>query len=273
MSVGRIYLDQSVGLFRELDDRKGLARALWRRGQQKTHLGDAAGRTDLFEARNLAREAGDMWTMAMVYVTLTRAALNAGNLTEAKSHASEGLKVAEASRSAQGLGWVYYQLGRVAYSEGKLADARDYLEQSVLATRDAEEALLTGDALTLLGQVEGMLGDDARARELLGRSLSIYTRIGIPLRIAMASIAAANLAITRHSYAQGARLLGAAESIYPPLLTRLEHWDRAEYEAIRGTAQAALGKDSFDRAWVEGRAMMSEQAIEYALAMEARPDD
>jgi DNA-binding CsgD family transcriptional regulator len=64
---------------------------------------------------------------------------------------------------------------------------------------------------------------------------------------------------------EAARLFGAAEAIRNRTgLVRFKIYD-AEYESSVATARNALERDEFDRAWDEGGALSTSEAIAYAL--------
>jgi hypothetical protein len=66
----------------------------------------------------------------------------------------------------------------------------------------------------------------------------------------------------------GVRLLGASEALREALRVNLprfrQDWEYKRAPMLAGIL-AILGKDAFEQAWVEGRKMMLDEAIEYAL--------
>ena len=61
------------------------------------------------------------------------------------------------------------------------------------------------------------------------------------------------------------RLFGAAEALREVLKGSLLPDERAGYERSIAEARAQLDEDTFAAAWTEGRAMMPEQAVLFAL--------
>ena len=63
---------------------------------------------------------------------------------------------------------------------------------------------------------------------------------------------------------RGTRLLGAAEAMLESIGAALEPVDRVPYAQSLASARSQLGDEQFESARQEGRAMSSEEAIEYA---------
>ena len=72
---------------------------------------------------------------------------------------------------------------------------------------------------------------------------------------------------------RAARLLGAAEVLQGSIDYSLPLPDQTDYQDVVTNTRAALGDATFAAAWAEGRAMTLEQAIEYALAADTRPEE
>jgi hypothetical protein len=84
------------------------------------------------------------------------------------------------------------------------------------------------------------------------------------------NVAATRVALSNGDYEQAGRLFGATETLRAALGLRREAVEQAHHDQRVAATRAALAKESFDAAWAEGRAMTLEQAIEYALADEAK---
>jgi hypothetical protein len=66
---------------------------------------------------------------------------------------------------------------------------------------------------------------------------------------------------------------GAAKGLIEALDEHLAPSDQADYEHYVSTVRAGMGDKAHAAAWAEGRAMTLEQAIEYALAADTRPEE
>jgi len=73
------------------------------------------------------------------------------------------------------------------------------------------------------------------------------------------------LASAQNQMERAARLIGAAETLYPPLRFEMSAKARVEHDQAVAAARAALGKEAFTAAWGKGKKMTLDQAIAYAL--------
>jgi len=163
----------------------------------------------------------------------------------------------------------------VAYVQGDYASARSLFEESLAISRELGSKLSIAQSLNSLANVAWSEGDYATARTLLEESLAIRRELGNKLGIAVCLAGLGGVAAgmgqaqarlqTRVQAQWGARLLGAAEALLEAMSAVLEADDRIVYEQGKASARAQLSAEEFEKAWVEGRAMSMEQAIEYAL--------
>ena len=74
---------------------------------------------------------------------------------------------------------------------------------------------------------------------------------------------------------RAAWLFGAAEAMLEEVgAPRYAHaQDRTLHEGAVGALRSRLGEEAFETAWSDGRAMPSEQAIEYVLATPVTPEE
>ena len=77
------------------------------------------------------------------------------------------------------------------------------------------------------------------------------------------------IACARGHYRRAAVLFSAAKQIQESLRSTRERDYQAEIDQYVKSTRTSLGEQAFSTAWAAGRAMTLEQAIEYALAMEA----
>ena len=67
------------------------------------------------------------------------------------------------------------------------------------------------------------------------------------------------------------KMLRGSHPVYGLPLTHLPPIDRVKYENALSATRAALGDESFERAWREGREMTLEDAVEYVLSGQVTP--
>ena len=89
---------------------------------------------------------------------------------------------------------------------------------------------------------------------------SIACKIGLPAVLEFL----AQMASTDQSYAEAARLLGAAQGIRQRTGEVRYEIYQADHETLLNTIRNAMGQHDFDAAWDEGTALTTEEAISYA---------
>jgi predicted ATPase/class 3 adenylate cyclase len=220
------FLEESAALYREIDDKRGLARALNNLGNNVADGGDWRRAEALYqESVDLARELRDKERLSQAVNNLGWAALCQEHYERATEALEEGLAVAQ-SQGDQGLvGAIDLNLGWVA-----------------------------------LGQ-----GDDARASALFGEALERFRMLEDPLNIAECLEGFAGLAGAQGEGERAARLYGAAASLRKSLGAPLLPGDRPRYERQLSAARSLVAEDVWEAAWLEGHAMTLDQAVSYAL--------
>src|SRR5207248_1325716 len=144
-----------------------------------------------------------------------------------------------------------------------------------------------GFTLLALARMHTDQGDYSTARSLCEESLSTLTQVGTQWGIVWTLDAQAEVAMRQGDYerarslreesfaegvgAQGqtdraARLLGAAQALRETLGAPLPPVERPDDERQKAIVRSAMGEEPFAAAWEEGRAMVLEQAVTYALA-------
>src|SRR5262249_55261196 len=124
-------------------------------------------------------------------------------------------------------------------------------------------------ALHNLAAVELVQGNHGKGETLLRESLDISRKLKHREGIAMGLVGFAGVAIAKGQQDRAARLLGATDVLLGTLGLRLDHPDQIEYNGCVEAARTALGDTAFATSRAEGRAMTLEQAVEYALSVEA----
>jgi tetratricopeptide (TPR) repeat protein len=153
-----------------------------------------------------------------------------GDTQAARTLLAEALALQERTGDKEGRVFSYLALARTATHEGDVAEAADALRR----------------ALHLIEELD--------YREVHG-----YWLLGC-----------AELASVRGEHLHAARLLGAADADFERLrLTRLQAGDRRMRETIETAALAALGRDAFLQAVLQGVEITDEQALPESVGAES----
>lgn len=113
------------------------------------------------------------------------------------------------------------------------------------------------------------LGDQRRARELCEEGIEMSWQRSMKRATAVHLHVSASLAGSQGRSIRSARLWGAAQAQYEGISTVFSPLERHLFDPYVTAARARLDGAAWEAAWAEGRAMTTEQAIEYALEKEA----
>jgi predicted ATPase len=218
-------LEESLALFRELDDAMGITHVLLRRAWA------AQGQKDypyvhvlLEEAEARARQAGDEVIIAWISSTKGLLALEQDqDLISAKTHLESSLPLFREARMQMGVKNVLSWLGSLELELGNLREAQAR-NQEFLSLREIEP------------------GDPYFPANLM---------------------TSARIASARGQFERAAKLLGTTKSImlaFKPDTSEIPNFD-SDVAALR----EQLGEAAFVEAWAAGEAMTLKQVIAYAL--------
>ena len=195
----------------------------------------------------------------LAYAAKAVAALAAGDFASAASASSAALERLGDNAAFAALN--VNPAAVVALIAGKYAEARVMTDKAVSVRRGWHLACALGDgARVALAQ-----GEVERARSDAGKALAEIVRVQAyqPLPDILEILATISVANGNHDV--GIRLFGAAQSMRDRTqLVRLPFFDHDHARAV-ATARTALGQEDFDRAWAEGTALSTDDAIAYAL--------
>ena len=225
----RPLIEESLGLFRRLEDEPGIADALCTAGLI------ALGQDQYDEGLAFLEEA----------VTLN-------------------LKVGRKRAAGAMLGYA----ATVPLAQGDLAQARRLAERALSLSRASKGARdVVYVALHPMAAVARTEGDHERAERLLEESLMLSVEIGDESNVAYCLEGLAGIAAFEDNLERAAQLWGAAEALLEAteVIAYPHASDRSHYEHQVADARARLEEEVWKRAWAQGRAMTREQAIEYAL--------
>ncbi len=218
-------VEQSLALWRMLDDQRGLGWSLWLGGLVKGRHDSGAGLVLAEEGLALARAGGDR-TLA---------------------------------------GWCLWLIGELMRVQGDLERAAAFFEQGLAVAAERGDAAGIAFSLRSLAQVASYQGDYVQAtvhlKECLAVRLSLNDRWNIPDSLeGLAQVASAQGQVER-----AVRLYGAAEALREASGTTLLGARQGRREQHLDAAREALGETAFAAVWDEGRTMPAEQAIAYAV--------
>jgi predicted ATPase/DNA-binding XRE family transcriptional regulator len=269
--VGRSQLDESLAIWRALNDVRGMGRALVELAVIVAAQGDAARARSLNdEALALARAAGDRSYVALALHSLGILAGQEGDEATARSRLAESRGVWHELGASGMLSLASNSLGDLARSRGRFAEAAAYYRESLGLAEGAATRQMRAVYRHNLGHATHRLGDRDQARTLFAEALSRFRELGD--RRGMAECVAGLAGLVAESEPERtARVFAATSTIAADMGSRLNPSNQADYDYALAIARARLGDRAFDAAWAEGRSMTLEQAIAEAVRERALP--
>ncbi|HEY8284222.1 MAG TPA: tetratricopeptide repeat protein [Chloroflexota bacterium] len=217
--------DEALGLYRGLDDKRGIASCLNILALIARITGDFARATALHEeSLALVQEMGDRSGMARAMGNLGIVASDLGDFAAAAARYEEALHIYRVLEDEQGVAIMTVNLAEVLRYQEEYRRSSSLYQESLTMHRDA------GNKVGILACIEGL----------------------------------AALARTTGEAERAARLLGAAESLRARVGAGLHGNDKLDYERNLAALRADLPPETLAAAWAEGARMTMEQVVAYA---------
>ncbi len=219
------------------------------------------------EALTLSRELEDEAGTAAALFNLGITALFRAEFDRASAPLEEVLTLQRALGDMVGVARTLNALGFAA-----VAGWHDHKRAAVLHEESLALTRKTGDNFELvLSLILGALAslgknDYQRTEALLKEGLELSRRLKMKRHTVFHLHVAASLAAVRGQPVRAARLWGAAEALREVLGATFSPFQRNVYGPYIAAARAQLDEAEWEAAWAAGKAMSSEQAIEYALS-------
>jgi tetratricopeptide (TPR) repeat protein len=207
--------------------------------------------------------------MASGKLSIAYIALFEDKYDDAEEFAQESYKYALEVNSRRAIFFSLELLAKLEWARGRSPAFLKYAEQALTWAEKLDENYISVVALHLLGTALHLGGEHSKARqkskEALDLSLQdqfrgyyrdIYCWIFIQMGGAL---------IQAQRTEQGVRLLGASDTIRRSTSMWFYPYEIREREGFIAKARAQLGDDVFEKAWAEGTAMSTEEAVKYAL--------
>ena len=258
-----VFCEQALMLARAADDRWSMAWSLSNLGHYALHdLDQRAAALD--ESLALFRELDDAMGLTHTLGRRFFPSLLQQDYTQAQRFLDEAAARAHEGADAVMIGWAAYSRGALSWHRDRdLEGAKKHLEHSIVVFSDAHYQMGVHAAWSMLAEVDHALGDAGLARSRQMEALvSLWQNdpdrfFSIPVLAALATIARAEGRAERAATLFGAVSAGAASgSDEAP-----EKYAERDIAALRST----LGETAFTEAWAAGKAMTLEQVIDYAL--------
>jgi hypothetical protein len=154
-------------------------------------------------------------------------------------------------------------------SQGDLGRAALLTEESVALEQELGNRRGVSTGLYNLGWIALLQGDLGRATDLYRESLSLAWEIGLNPTVQSALEGFACVAREEGDAERAARLWGAAQTLHETKGIPRDIDFLAEADARISAVRSGIGEEAWEEAWGKGRVMTLDQAVSYALEVEA----
>jgi hypothetical protein len=140
-----------------------------------------------------------------------------------------------------------------------------YYDEALLLARELEDQWLIVYAMYHQGFAALFGGDPQKAMGLFKNCLSHFPQYSDKLIIAYILWGVGETAVMQGKSVLAARMFGAGESLSEEIGWVIPKAHRAIYDFFLATLRTQLDETTFAAAWMEGRSMTMERAIQFAL--------
>ncbi|MFN2165463.1 MAG: tetratricopeptide repeat protein [Anaerolineae bacterium] len=258
----RPHFQESLALFREMDDPWGLALALFHAGHAATVAGSGDGRERLVQSLELFQAAGNRWGTTLALYGLGVWAYRQEQFDLARTHLEQALAI----QREEGNNWLVARtlnrLGEVARCEQACERAKDLYQESLEHFEALGAEGWVASAQAGLGRVAGAQGDIRTALALLERAMAFYRRTGHTPGLLKCIEGVAGIFGSMGRPLLAVRLLSMTDAMHRAAQTKITPVDRLDRERHLASLRNQFNDHTFALAWGEGQAMSLQQAID-----------
>jgi predicted ATPase/DNA-binding SARP family transcriptional activator len=264
--VASALLNESLTLFRELNDTQGIAQTLEHLASVVRYQGDyRQAITLLEESLALFQKLEDKQGIAAVLSNLAMVSEYQGDYEQATTLLEHSLVLARKQGDTSMVAYSSRNLGMALLERGEHMQATRLFEESLVRSRELEDKRGIAYSVRALGMVAEYMGSYERAMALYRETLVLEQGLGNTSGIAWCLERLAGVLEVHGQVKQACRLFGAAEAVREAASTPMGASDRAVYDPHAAMVRAQLDDATFAAAWGEGQALSLDQAITEAL--------
>jgi predicted ATPase len=262
--TGLSLLMQSLALYRSINDKTDICDILIM--ISLINIDPAQRQVYLEEALALARERGDVITMAGALDNLGNLAMNLGNFPKARSWLEESLEI-QLPLGAPGYVFTLEYLSKLAMYEGRFGQARAYFDE-VLAM--CKKAGMTGAwpylwSVANLGYIALRDGDMVQAKEMFRLAIQQFEKVNGLIGVVYAIEGLASLSVKEKLLERAARLFSWTDAMREKISDQRPSIEQNNAERDLAVIHSQLNDVEFEKLSAEGCLLTTEQAIALAL--------
>jgi predicted ATPase len=263
---------ESLRVYTELNDQKGIAAQLCYVGEDLRQVGSSAEAREYFE-RSLAacRELRDGGAIAMAANNFAEFLIEQREYSQARSLLTEALSIFRQLGNQSSDAWSLNHLADIALHEKDFAEAHRLYYEAYDLFRSLGDQWGIARSYADLGRLSSEQNNQDGARSLLEQALKAFLELRHTRGVAMVLERLACVAVCERDFDRGLTLVAAAEGLRQKAGAPKRPVERASLDDALQTARDHIGKASAEAIWAEGLRMSLEEAIRYALRQRPAP--
>ncbi len=260
------WFSEALAIFRELNDRQGIATSLNALSLNARHERQfQEGRAMLEEAVQLWKETGDEAAADRALSNWGQIAKDQGDLEGARAVFEQLAVRFRARGNVGGAASAMSCLGDVAAAQNNGTLARSHYEQSLALFRGLNDRAAVARVLADLGNLTRDSKDYEAARAFYFESLQESVKVGRRTSLARTLAAMAWCAVCQERYTRAVKLAGAAASLWKTVGTAGDAADRDAIQRVWEATASRMPAPEHFSAWRTGQQFDVPQAVEYAV--------
>jgi predicted ATPase/transcriptional regulator with XRE-family HTH domain len=220
------------------------------------------------ETLELSRQTGDTRRTAYARFMLAVSATQRGDFEVTVSSFEEALTLFRRSGEEGMVPIARLWPGTILLLQGNYAGAVPVFEDALAMARQQGNMHAASVALYNLAQVALLRDDHQQATLILEEGVTLSEQMRDRANLSYFLEGLAVVAGAQELAERSARLFGAAEGLMEAVGAPVYNYvkvDPSLYQRRKASARSQLGEEAFGAAWAEGRAMIFEKAVAYAL--------
>lgn len=258
-------LTESVALWRQIDNQKGLGMALSNLGGVMLTIDHAKAISLLEEALKIRRGLKDQRGIDATLMNLGLAMHRQGYFKRAIELYIESLSIAQEVKDYYSMGITLVNLGDAYTSQGEFDKAKDCFAQAETIYQNLGDRTSLADIKRGQGRIAFKLGEYTRAFDLLSEACAIASELEV---IGLTLVTLEGIAFIAQKFgdpAKSIRLLSASESLRNKIKLLRTPLHQIDCNTCLSTIRSSMDDTAYTTYWLEGSAMNLEQAVAYAI--------
>ena len=271
-SVGREpdahkYAEQSIALYRQLDDKSGLASALFVESLTLTSTGKLAqAEAALKEALALASFDENGFVGVWILNSLARVTARLhGDIQAAWDLTEEALRLAKDAEMDWQVADVYEMQGSLAAYSGRYEEARTLFEKVMDTYRNVGAHFNVLLIKSNLAHLERQFGNNQQALERYRETIVGFHDVGQLGAVAHQLECFGFLAMASDQNERALKLFAAADALREKVSSPMASDEQIYFDEQIKALRQKIDAQQFDRIWTNGRTLTMEQALAFAL--------